>query len=238
MNLILLFPEDFQSDTCATLEGRRFRHVLDVHKAEVGAQLRVGRMDGKVGVGRVLSISERSLELEVTLDEQPPRPLPVTLILGLPRPRMLKRTLQTISAMGVKDLYLINSYRVEKSFWQTPVLSPEGIHEHLVLGLEQAVDTSMPKVHLRKLFKPFVEDELPGIAAGTRGIVAHPYQAAKLPSASHEATTLAVGPEGGFIDYEVAKLQESGLQSAHLGPRILRVENVVPVLLARLFPVI
>ena len=32
----------------------------------------------------------------------------------------------------------------------------------------------MPQVHIRKLFKPFVEDELPALLEGKRALVAHP----------------------------------------------------------------
>ena len=148
---------------------------------------------------------------------------------------MLKRILQTVSAMGVKELYLINSYRVDKSYWSTPILNQ--VEEQLKLGLEQAGDTIMPRVHLRKRFKPFVEDELPEIAKNTRSLVAHPYDAEQCSAPESIPTTLAIGPEGGFIEYEVDKLNQCGFKSVHIGERILRVENAVPVLLAKLFPV-
>jgi RsmE family RNA methyltransferase len=237
MNLILLFPADFQSATAVKLTGRRLEHARSIQRVEVGAVLRVGQVGGALGTGRVTEITERELSMQVELINDPPAALPVTLVLGLPRPRMLKRTLQTVTAMGVKELYLINSFRVEKSYWQTPLLTQEGLLEHLTLGLEQAIDTVLPTVHLKKLFKPFVEDELPTIAKGTRGLVAHPYQATPLPTESNEATTLAIGPEGGFIDYEIHKLAEAGLAPVHIGGRILRVENAVPVLLGKLFPI-
>ena len=225
------------ADGLYSLKGRRFEHLRSVLQVEVGSTVRVGVLNGEIGFGRVVKLSASDVTLEVALDQAPPAPLPVTLLLGLPRPRMLKRTLQTIAAMGVKDLILLNGYRVDKSYWQTPLLTEQGLEEHLTLGLEQAVDTVMPRVKLRKRFKPFVEDELPDIVRGTRGLVAHPYEAAGLPEAEDIPTTLAIGPEGGFIDYEVQKLQEAGLESVHIGPRILRVETAVPALLSRLFPI-
>ena len=161
--------------------------------------------------------------------------VPLTLLLALPRPKMLKRVLQTVAAMGVPRLVLLNSYRVEKSFWQTPFLEPEAIREQLLLGLEQARDTVLPEVSIEKRFKPFVEDRLPAISAGTLGLVGHPGPYPACPRAVEQHVTLAIGPEGGWIPYEVEKLAAAGLQPVQLGERILRVETAVPALLARLF---
>ncbi|WP_432696282.1 16S rRNA (uracil(1498)-N(3))-methyltransferase [Marinobacterium sp. YM272] len=235
MNLILLFEDDFTAPGEVHLHDRRLTHIREVHRAEPGDRLRVGMINGALGSGRLLTISEHEAVMRVELDNAPPPALPLTLILALPRPKMFKRTLQAVASMGVKDLWLINSYRVDKSYWGSPLLTDAGLREQLLLGLEQAGDTMLPKVHLRKRFKPFVEDELPDLCREKRALLAHPYNAEPCPSASAEPTLLAVGPEGGFIPYEVEKLVQAGLSPVHLGPRILRVETAVPVLLSRLF---
>lgn len=217
------------------LSGRRLTHLNEVHRAENGDTLRVGRLGGQMGRGQLLQLDTTSAELQVAFDQPPPAKLPITLLLALPRPKMLKRVLQSVSAMGVPRLILLNSYRVEKSFWQTPFLEPDAIREQLILGLEQARDTLLPEVIIEKRFKPFVEDRLPQLAAGTLGLTGHPGDYPACPRAVVQPVTLAIGPEGGWIPYEVDKLAEAGLQPVQLGERILRVETAVTALLARLF---
>ena len=235
MNLLLLEDADFIAADRVVLAGRRLKHLQEVHRAAVGDSLRVGRLGGLMGSGSLLELTEQHAALQVNLDQTPPAKLPLTLLMALPRPKMLKRVLQTVSAMGAPRLILLNSYRVEKSFWQTPFLEPEAIREQLILGLEQARDTVLPEVLIEKRFKPFVEDQLPSIAAGSLGLVGHPGDFPACPRAVEQSVTLAIGPEGGWIPYEVDKLREAGLTPVQLGERILRVETAVPALLARLF---
>ncbi|PAV47164.1 16S rRNA (uracil(1498)-N(3))-methyltransferase [Pseudomonas sp. HAR-UPW-AIA-41] len=235
MNLLLLEDGDFVAPDRVRLQGRRLQHLREVHRAECGDSLRVGRLGGMMGRGELLSLDAAQAELQISLDTPPPAKLPLTLVLAVPRPKMLKRVLQTVSAMGVARLVLLNSYRVEKSFWQTPFLEPASIREQLILGLEQARDTVLPEVTLEKRFKPFVEDRLPALAEGTLGLTGHPGEYPACPRAVDGPVTLAIGPEGGWIPYEVELLRLAGLQPVQLGERILRVETAVPALLARLF---
>jgi len=235
VNLLLLEDGDFVAADRALLSGRRLKHLHEVHRAAAGDSLRVGRLDGLMGTGQLLRLDANEAELSVALDQPAPGKLPLTLLLALPRPKMLRRVLQTISAMGVPRVVLLNSYRVEKSFWQTPFLEPAAIREQLILGLEQARDTVLPEIIIEKRFKPFVEDRLPALAAGSLGLIGHPGAYPACPRAVDRAVTLAIGPEGGWIPYEVEKLQEAGLQPVQLGERILRVETAVTALLARLF---
>ncbi|OGW33397.1 MAG: 16S rRNA (uracil(1498)-N(3))-methyltransferase [Nitrospirae bacterium GWC2_42_7] len=236
MNLLLLFKDDFINDAGRVrLEGRRFRHVLDVHRPSAGDELRVGLAGGLVGTGRITSIKETSLEMDVNLLNAPPAALPLTLILALPRPKVLRRILLSVTAMGVKHIILINSFRVEKSFWQSPVLQPENIQKQLILGLEQARDTILPEVLLKPFFKPFAEDEIPSLIKDTLPLIADPGANEPCPRDVRQPVTLAIGPEGGFIQYEIDKLISLGFNAIHLGDRILNIETVVPSLISRIF---
>lgn len=236
MNLILLFKDDFIDGTqIVRLSGRRLRHVTEVHRASQGERLCVGLEGGQAGTGLITRLDGKVLEMDVELTQAPPEPLPISLILALPRPKVISRVILALSSMGVKKIILLNAYRVEKSFWQSPRLSPENISDQLILGLEQAKDTLMPEIVIRKRFKPFVEDELPDIVKGTTPLVAHPGSEISCPRDIKTPVTLAVGPEGGFIPYEVEKLVEAGFTPVHMGERILRVETAIPALLSRLF---
>ncbi|MCU7939179.1 MAG: RsmE family RNA methyltransferase [gamma proteobacterium symbiont of Bathyaustriella thionipta] len=134
MNLLLLFPQDFISPERVILTDHRLQHLVSIKKIKLNEQLVVGLVNDQVGHGTVIAIDDQHIELLIQLNEEPMPPLPVHLILALPRPKMLKRILQTISAMGVKHLSLIHSAKVEKSYWQSPWLEHDKIQQHLILG--------------------------------------------------------------------------------------------------------
>lgn len=234
MNLILLEDEDFVGAETVRLSGRRHLHVRDVHRAIVGDELRVGRVGGQMGRGEVVSLDDEELVLRVRLDEAPPEPIPMTLLMALPRPKFLKRVLATATMLGVKKIVLFNSYRVDKIYWGCEQLTPEAVREACLLGLEQARDTLLPVVETRRRFKPFLEDEVPAISKGTRAFVAHPIADVECPYAVREPLTLAIGPEGGFIDYEIEHFRRAGFETVKLTERILKVETALSVLIGRL----
>ena len=191
-------------------------------------------INGKCGKATIISLSKNICELEVKLDQEPPQALPLTVILALPRPKMLRRILRNTAEFGIKQLYLINSYKVEKSYWQTPFLEQPVIDTWMKEGLTQARDTIMPSVHLNKRFRPFVEDELPGIIHNKEAFVAHPYNAEPMPAPSKEKRVIIIGPESGFIDYEIALLHKQGVNAISMGERIYRVENALTLLSTQL----
>jgi RsmE family RNA methyltransferase len=173
--------------------------------------------------------------MQVTLHQPPPAAIPLNLVLALPRPKMLRRIIQNVTALGVKQIFLVNSWRVEKSFWQSPFLDDANLVQYQRLGLEQAKDTVMPDISKKRFFSRFVKNELPAISSGTRCITAHPKTEQICPAGVNQPVTLAVGPEGGWIDLEVKTLEDIGFVTCAMGQRILTVETAVTSLISRLF---
>ena len=213
---MLLLPEDLVAPGLARLTGRRFEHVREVHRAKVGDDLAVGLLGGAMGRGRVLRLDDGVLDLELTLDLAPPPKLALTLVLAVPRPKVLNRVVAAAASLGVARLVLLNAWKVEKAYWASPKMQPDNLREQLILGLEQAKDTVLPDLQLARLFRPFVEDELPDLVAGGTGLLAHPGIGGNTPSALTAPITLAIGPEGGWIDAEVRSLLDAGLQPLDL----------------------
>ncbi|HDS16374.1 MAG TPA: 16S rRNA (uracil(1498)-N(3))-methyltransferase [Proteobacteria bacterium] len=233
MNLILLQAEDFVAPHRVLLRDRRARHIRKVLRADPGFSLRVGLVNGNLGRGLILACGRDQVEMEVALVSSPPPPLPITLLLALPRPKVFKRVLAAAVTMGVKRVFLFNTWRVEKGYWQTSLLQPESLRQILFEALEQAGDTQLPEVFFRPRFRPFVEDEVPDLVAGRKAWLLHPDSDSIPILGLKELALLAVGPEGGFIPFEVELLARAGLQLGGLGTRILRVEQAVPAILGR-----
>jgi 16S rRNA (uracil1498-N3)-methyltransferase len=249
MNLLLLESaelEELEGRFVARLAGRRAEHVAEVLRAEPGQELRVGVIlegdaawpAGARGRGRVVESSAESLLLEVSLDREAPAPAAgplIDLALALPRPQGLHRILQTAATMGAGRVDLFRSYRVEKSYFSSPSLRPDEIRRQLLLGAEQGLRTRLPPVKIHPRFRPFVDD--PGLLApGDLGLLAHPggLPIERAPDFSDRRVVLAIGPEGGFIDYETRAFEDRGFLAVDLGPWVLRSEMAVVAGLAQL----
>ncbi len=254
MNLLVLETSELEARPggifAAVVADRRAEHVATVLKAEIGQEIRVGVIAegeeeawpaGARGLGKVLASGAARLELEVSLDREPlPTPRPrVDLALALPRPQGLHRILQAAAVMDVGRIDLFRSYRVEKSYFSSPSLKPEEIRRQLLLGAEQGLRTRLPPVAIHPRLRPLLDSESL-LRPGEIGLLAHPggvpiEEEPRLAAAGDAVRrVLAVGPEGGFVDHEVAAFAARGFVAVDLGSWILRTETAVVAALAQL----
>jgi RsmE family RNA methyltransferase len=233
MNQVLLEPDDLREDGTARLTGRRLRHALDVLRAAEGDVLRVGLLGGPLGTAEVLKADGGELLLRPSFTGPPPPRPGIDLLLAIPRPKALRRILPAAASLGVDRIVLVNAARVEKSYFDSRILDAAAMRELLILGLEQARDTRVPEILVRERFRPFVEDELDELWPRTVRLVAH--QAAERPPARRsDRTVVAIGPEGGWVPFEIDLLRAQGFAPITFGPRTLRVEVAVPYALGAL----
>ncbi|MBF7688203.1 16S rRNA (uracil(1498)-N(3))-methyltransferase [Acinetobacter rathckeae] len=232
MNIVLLPQDTPIASTISITEPRQVQHIQTHLKLGVGDTLKVGIRNELRYLTQITAVSAQTIDVQILKPETIPRKRTITLVLALPRPKVLRRIIMDAVTLGVEKIILIHSYRVDKSYWQSPLLAQ--IDDYITLGLEQAGDTVAPQVELHKRFKPFVEDVLSGMVCPEQPVyVAHPY-ATTTHEHMAEPCCLVIGPEGGFIDYEVELFKKNGCQTVSLGNRILRTETAIPYVLGSL----
>ncbi len=242
MNRILFEKAEIDDAGVARVRDARAAHIINVLHGTVGQTLKTGEVNGLLGTGEITAIAtDGTVAVQVRHTDAPLAPW-VDLILAPPRPRVMKRLLPQLATLGVGRLILVGAQKVEKDFWGATLLK-EAIYRPLLIdGLMQgAVASRVPEILVRRNFRTFAQDELDAlVGASARRIVAHPYAdggaRAAEPSRADGPLVLAVGPEGGWTEAEVALLEAKGFVRRSLGPRILRTDTATVALLARLAP--
>ena len=209
------------------MRDERFAHIRDVLRAKPGERLRAGVVDGPRYEAEVASIDAEACALRL-VREQSPLPEPtVDLLLALPRPKCLRRLWPQLAAIGVRRLYIAQAEKVDRSYWGSHLLDPAEYRPLLLEGLAQAGDTRLPRIRLAKRLKPLVEDEL---APATRLQVGGASR--RTARTGGARALLAVGPEGGWSDYELRMFAACGFETFGLGERTLRTDTACIALLA------
>lgn len=247
MNLVLLEPDEVAPHGLAILSGHRAAHVAGVLGARAGDTVRAGLVDGPVGTAVVRETHGQTVTLQCAFDARTPPLPPVDLLLALPRPKVLKRLWAQFAAIGVGRIILTNAARVERNYFDTHVLDEAFFRPLLIEGLQQARDTRLPRVSIHRCFRPLIEDELDGLSdAGVR-IVADPSGGERIGDVvprlrteapagpgrtAGERVLLAIGPEGGWVPFELELLARHRFIACGMGPRTLRTDTACIALLA------
>ena len=231
MNRIILEHKEVDAAGGVTLTGRQLKHVREVLQVREGDTLRVGIMNGPIGTARVERVNAQGVDIRCRWEGVPARS-GIDLILGLPRPKVMRRLWPQIAMLGVDRLVLIRAEKVERYYFDSHVLDPERYEPLLLKGIEQAGCTQLPQVHIEKQFKPFVEEKIETLYPAAHKWMIDPSANQLLISRVGDLqiadrVILAIGPEGGWTAYERDRFEDIGFNSVRLGSRILRSDTAV-----------
>jgi RsmE family RNA methyltransferase len=226
MNLIL-FEAEFEA-ICIEGTDTRAQHLRKVLRAEVGTLVFVGFVNGPRGRAKVVELgADGSVSLELLGTEPAPQPLPITVLMGLPRPHTAKRVLFEAASLGVARLHFFEAERGEPSYARSSLWQEDAWRQRLWLGAEQSFGTHLPDVAMY----PDLQTALSELYTISARVALDNYEASaalsdSLPSAA-DASAIALGPERGWSPNERDCLRQNGWKLAHLGPQVLRAETAL-----------
>jgi RsmE family RNA methyltransferase len=232
VNLLLVEPTELAGDGTCTLADRRADHLRRVLGVTPGSTVRAGIVGGQVGTAEVISDDGAALILRVTATAPPPPRLELELVLAIPRPKALSRVIETCAAFAVRRIELTNAWRVDKSYLRSPRLDPAALAHAARLGAEQGATTLLPELAVHERLMALLDTRFP--APGGLRLIAHPGAPPIETVATSRPETLAIGPEGGWIERELDTFVARGFTPCSLGTPILRVEPAVAALLGQL----
>ena len=236
MNIILLEHHEAADAASVRLDDGRARHIAEVLKVAAGQTIQIGMIDGPLGVGTILSLHHNAVTLHCEFERTVPPAPAVDLLLALPRPKVMKRLWAQLAALGVARVLLVNAARVERQYFDTHVLAPASYRPLLIEGLQQARDTRLPVVSIHRRLKVLIEDELDTLSVEATRLFADPGAArsiaATIGASRPDRCLLAVGPEGGWTDFERDMFRAHGFQDVSMRPRTLRSDTACIALLA------
>ena len=233
MNLLLVEAEEIDRDI-VVVGGRRAEHLRAVLGVAVGSQIRAGIIGGGTGTAEVVAADGDTFSLRLAIGPEVPPPFPVEVILAVPRPKVLTRTLEMLASFAVERVTLTNAWRVDKSYLSSPRLEPAAIAHAMRLGAEQGVTTHLPRVLVYRRLMELLDTRFAKPGEGLR-VIAHPTGAPiERVVGADPHVTLAIGPEGGWIERELETFVARGFKPVSIGAPILRVETAVAAALGQL----
>lgn len=234
MNCILFLPEEL-TGTTVRVHGERAALLFDQHQLVAGTCVRAGIIGGPLGEFN----AERSDTSEISgvfqASGNPPKKLPITLLVAVPRPQAIKKVCHFAANSGVGRVIFFRGENTSKSYLQSKSLRPELIERQVLLGLQQAIDTVLPDIQVLQSLSEGVRTFSAPHDIGFYGDVAAPLSATlskvlsdgEYPSTPQFHTWFVVGPELGLSERELEELQRVGFKEVSLGERVLRVETAV-----------
>ena len=226
------FVESLVVSHRAALTGAEAHHLLHVMRAKVGTRVTLFDGSGWEFDALVQRLGRSEVELAITGRQAIDREAPIAVTLGvaLPKGDRQKWLVEKVVELGVARLVPLET---ERGVAQPGESALERLRRGVIEASKQCGRNRLMEIAEPKAWQEFLADSREVACR----LVAHPRQ---MPGQEpqhrpmpNECAALAVGPEGGFTDEEVAMAIAQGWQAVDLGPRTLRVETAAVALAAQ-----
>lgn len=217
-------------DAQFTLTGDQAHHAINVMRYQVGDQIVIFDGRGTEHDAEIELLSKKQLTARLlgtrTLDRSLARR--VTIAASLPKGDRQKFLIEKLVELGVDQLLPLATTR---SVAEVKPKVIARIEKQVIEASKQCGRNFLmqvaPPISVSQLCKTGCEVLAAGMEDAVK-LLAHPYDSqsvSEISLAPDQPVAIAVGPEGGFTDDEVARLVDDGWQPISFGPTILRIET-------------
>ena len=208
------------------LAGPEGRHLATVCRARPGDRVCLFNGDGLEYPAEVIVVRRRQVDLMVGAAEHPQREVGFRLEVASPLPKgdRAQFLVEKLTELGVTSFVPLETQR---SVIEPRETKQEKLRRHVIESSKQCGRNALMKVASPVEWDIYCRRaHLPQLR-----VLGHPGRSHNSWPASVDVA-LAVGPEGGFTDAEVALARAASWGTVGLGPRVLRVETAALVLAA------
>jgi 16S rRNA (uracil1498-N3)-methyltransferase len=211
----------------AALTGEQAAHLARVLRAHIGQEFEISGGD-QVRLGRITSVSDNRVEFD--LGEEvgeiaQPATQPVVVLISIFKFDRMEWAIEKLTELGVarivpvaarrSDAHLVAAAQRRVQRWQRIALQAS----------QQSRRASPPEIVAPQSLREAIQADVAiriVLAEMERGIM---LREALEAAAAEGAIALALGPEGGWTNEELAEFEKYGWRTASLGPNILRAET-------------
>jgi 16S rRNA (uracil1498-N3)-methyltransferase len=211
------------SENHAALTGQHADHLRTVLRARLGQEFDIATPDG-VRRGRIIGIDQDRVQFELG-EPVPAVAFPnLTLALSIFKFDRMEWAIEKCTELGVVRIIPLIARRTEARLAAAAAKRVERWQRIARQASEQSRRPRPPEIS-----QPLPLREAVALPGSTRVLLAESEADARLadvlPSDLGGAIVLAIGPEGGWTDSELAAFRDAGWRFASLGSTILRAET-------------
>ena len=228
MNCLLFDKSDIKSENLLSVTGNKLSHINNILKLGIGDKIKIGIINEKLGVGKIIKINQYEAIISFVLNKKTKSPN-INVILAMPRPKVMNRLWEQLASLGVNTIFIIGANKVEKYYFNSHTLKKEHYTPLLIKGLEQACCVNKPNIYIEPNIQNFFNQNifLNSMHLNFIADVKSNYLISEFKNKINKADsiTVAIGPEGGWIDNEINLFIKNDFIPICLGERILRVDT-------------
>lgn len=216
-------------DNKCTIIGDDVKHISKVLRAKIGDKVEISDKKENEYICEIVGINKEEVNLDILekVDINRESSLKVKLYQGLPKGTKMEMILQKLTEVGVDEIILVQNKRSVVKFDNKKEDKKLERWERIIYeAAKQSKRGKIPNLRGVLTFKEALED----MKSNDMNIC--PYENERTTSIKSALKDLDintigiyVGPEGGFEEDEIEKVQTIGAKVVSLGPRILRTET-------------